>query len=215
MDWRLTPSTPVNALLLHAHPDDETIFAGGLLLNYPDWVWTLVCMTMQSRARLREYEAAVTRFVSAGVNLGRSVTLQQKDVGQRLGTADMRRWKHALEALELTPSIVFTHNSRGEYGHGHHIALSDMSHQVYDNVWEFYYPNGEVPQRRGARLNKVRLDNPRIWLKREIFESCYRSQSPGLWRDLGALMAYQFTSGCELFTSGSELASDGRSACPS
>jgi hypothetical protein len=35
----------VNAAVIHAHPDDELLFAGGLMARYPEWTWTLVSLT--------------------------------------------------------------------------------------------------------------------------------------------------------------------------
>ena len=34
----------MKAVIIVAHPDDETIWAGGLVLSHPDWDWTVLSL---------------------------------------------------------------------------------------------------------------------------------------------------------------------------
>jgi hypothetical protein len=70
----------VNAAVIHAHPDDELLFAGGLMAHYPEWTWTLVSLTTNAQA---------PRY--PGVVLGHD------DVWRLLTMAEYREWKASLE----------------------------------------------------------------------------------------------------------------------
>ncbi len=111
----------MNALVLHAHPDDELLFAGALMLSRPDWTWTTVALT--GGARKREYP---------GISLG------FPDEWRILTVDEYHDWQDAVDALDLRPDITFTHNAMGEYGHPHHMAVHRIAHELFDPVWDFY-----------------------------------------------------------------------------
>lgn len=110
----------MNALILHAHPDDEILFAGALRASRPDWVWTTVSLT--GGARAHNYP---------GISLGFD------DEWRILSLNEYREWRMAVEALGLEPDFVFTHNRMGEYGHPHHMSVHRIAHELFDNVWDF------------------------------------------------------------------------------
>ena len=37
-----------NVALIVAHPDDETLWAGGTILSHPSWKWFIVCLCRKS-----------------------------------------------------------------------------------------------------------------------------------------------------------------------
>lgn len=111
----------MQALILHAHPDDELLFAGALREARPDWVWTTVSLTDGPRAA-----------VYPGIRLA------FPDEWRLLTLREFYDWKKAVIELGLEPDIVFTHNRMGEYGHPHHMAVHKIAHSVFDNVFDFY-----------------------------------------------------------------------------
>lgn len=52
--WLFKISKP-RALLVVAHLDDETIFAGGVILSSRETQWTIVCCTTESDQRQDEF----------------------------------------------------------------------------------------------------------------------------------------------------------------
>ena len=63
MDWNILSKSDTSALLLVAHPDDETIFCGGTMLYYPKCKWQVVCMTEgEGNAAYEEFEKKLKEF---------------------------------------------------------------------------------------------------------------------------------------------------------
>ena len=112
----------MNALVLHAHPDDELLFAGALMLSRPTWGWTTVSLTAGIRAD--KYP---------GICLGHA------DEWRILAASEFASWRKSVEDLALKPDVVFTHNLMGEYGHPHHMSVHQIAHAVFScPIWDFY-----------------------------------------------------------------------------
>ncbi len=101
-------------LVLVAHPDDETLFAGGLILRYPGR-WTVICCSIPRTDPIRAW-----KFYDACASLGvfRMGVLPfiESAPDQPLGN---------LDAVDLSGfDCVVTHNENGEYGHFQHRQLN-------------------------------------------------------------------------------------------
>lgn len=194
------------ALILHAHPDDETIFAGGLMLAYPMWQWHLICLTMQpDTQRAQEYAAAAAAFKNKGVNIVNHTALHKRDTGQVLSNSEYADWLASVDELAnkgLKPDITFTHNAMGEYGHPHHMAVNKIAHKTFGNVWDFVFPGKSSvgPQVIKNSVNEVELSPEIARAKKEIFDMAYIEQQAGLWQGLPELMEYEFHQGPEIYT---------------
>lgn len=202
MNWNTSSDKP-NALLIVAHPDDETIFCGGTLLSYPEWNWNIICVTMQQDTpRPQEFDDAMKMFKNFGVNINSYLTLNKPDYNQDLSLQDHDEWKHSIIQLNAKPDIVFTHNEMGEYGHKHHIAVSKIVRELFSNVWEFVYP-GDVnisPQPRKSKVNEIQLNRNILDKKKQIYDTCYKSQVY-VKELLPHLIRYEFEISPEIFTS--------------
>ena len=113
-------------LLCVAHPDDESIFFGGLLLSRKNQKipWLVVCVTSDgSRKRQRQF------FRACGI-LGVAKA-------QFWGFADKFDQRLPIDAIveklkELPgPNEVFTHGVVGEYGHPHHQDVCYAVHRAF------------------------------------------------------------------------------------
>ena len=113
----------IDKLMIVAHPDDETIFGGNLLLNKKGW--KVICITNASNS-IRRGE-----FIHA----------------MKLIKAEYEMWDHEDTffngnfhpqlIIDLTKiflakpyKLIVTHNSNGEYGHIQHKAL----HRIVRNI---------------------------------------------------------------------------------
>lgn len=201
MNWNIIKKDNVDALLIVAHPDDETIFCGGTMLSFPNWNWKVICVTMQmNTVRPYEFGKAMSQYKHCGVNIVSYLTLDQRDEGQNLSSREVAEWETSIQKLNLLPDIVFTHNEMGEYGHNHHMELSRIVQQTFSNVWKFVYPGDDAifSQLRKSKVNTVSLREDILNKKRKIFDNCYKSQVE-VWRDHPGLMKYEFESGFETF----------------
>lgn len=94
-----------------AHPDDETLWAGGLMLMHPDAEWTVVTICRKSDAdRAPKFFKALTGFGANGY-------MGDLDDGPEQEPLDNGKIQRTI--MELLPSdrfdVVVTHSTAGEY----------------------------------------------------------------------------------------------------
>ncbi len=189
------PEAPRKALLLVAHPDDETIFAGGLLLARNEWEWHIVCMTGVEERR-SQFDRAIEAYRNCGVNIA---STRNHEFIDRAHQADRRLWLAALAKEDCTSwDIVVTHGARGEYGHHHHIWLNHIAHLLYENVWDFFAPRSPVEQLVKTRTMSVPTDER----KAGIFYGAYGNIALGLREYAPYLTDAQMSCEPEFFTQG-------------
>jgi LmbE family N-acetylglucosaminyl deacetylase len=123
------------AVVVCAHPDDETLFFAGLILEHPFVDWTIVCVTdgnadRQGGRRFKDFHSACRKLGAA-----RSIQLHYEDKYSRrikpeLLIADLKDLQ-----TQFKWDIVFTHSPIGDYGHPHHQDVSYSTHQSFKQVW--------------------------------------------------------------------------------
>lgn len=99
------------AAVITAHPDDETLWAGGTILQKTDWNWFIVCLSRsQDVDRGKRFKKALKRLNASGVmgNMNDSTDLKP------ICEAEVEN-----AILALMPrkhfNIILSHNPKGEY----------------------------------------------------------------------------------------------------
>jgi LmbE family N-acetylglucosaminyl deacetylase len=163
---------PSSVAVIVAHPDDETLWAGGTILSHPSWRCFIVCLCRGS-----DKERA-PRFYNALKVLKSEGTIGNLDDGpdqKPLEEKDVERV--IMELLHLKHfDLIITHNPTGEYTrHLRHEetskAVINLWHagKIFTNeLWTFAYEDGNrayypKPVQNATRYHTL---TKRIWLKK-------------------------------------------------
>ena len=127
--WKKT-SGHLDYLLISTHPDDDTLFMGGIIPTYgaeQGYVGTVAYVTTPSRLRVNEAVMGVWAMGSeyypffldfCDLNNQRSVEARNKFPQEAVTLAVVRLLR------QQRPLVVFTHDVNGEYGHWQHKIVS-------------------------------------------------------------------------------------------
>ena len=133
-------------IVIVAHPDDETLWAGGLMLMHPKVKWTVLTL-----CRKNDPDRA-PRFFKALDKLKADGFMADLDDGPAQTPLDSKEVQKSIELL--LPSkrfdIIITHSSSGEYTrHLRHeetakavMALWKSGSLLADELWTFAYEDG-------------------------------------------------------------------------
>ncbi len=174
-----------HGLLCVAHPDDESIFFAGLLLQKKSVNWTVVCVTDgnadgQGQKRHRQ-------FLRACRLLGVKRCLHWKFPDKYECRLPVEKLIHELSALP-EPAQVYTHGILGEYEHPHHQDVSFAVHSAFSNrvpVWSVAY--NSYPE---VRIN---LSATQFTVKSKILTEIYGSETQRFLNLLPATSSEGFT----------------------
>jgi len=135
-----------NVALIVAHPDDETLWAGGTILSHPTWKCFIVCLCRGNDSdRAPKFHEALKILKSKG-NMG------DLDDGPDQKPLDEKEVEGAI--LNLLPlrhfDLIITHNPNGEYTK--HLRHEEISKAVLilwqtgklsaSELWTFAYEDG-------------------------------------------------------------------------
>ena len=162
----------LNVCIIVAHPDDETLWAGGLILMHPQWR----CFIL-SLCRASDSDRA-PKFKQALSNLGALGTMADMDDGPE---------QHPLSQVELQQTImtgidpplcdlILTHGAKGEYTrHRRHEEVSQAVLELVQcgkircqELWQFAYEDGSgqyVPKADAQASYSVSLPDD-IWKRK-------------------------------------------------
>lgn len=162
-----------NCAVIVAHPDDETLWAGGTILMHPETQWTILTLCrMSDPDRSPKFDKAMNRLGAKGI-------MGDIDDGPEQAPLDCYEVQCAITEL-LHPSsfdLIITHGCRGEYTrHLRHeetgkavLALWESGKLPAKEIWMFAYEDGG-----GKYLPRPIKDaDIRIKLQEEIWQKKY------------------------------------------
>ena len=148
-----------NNVIVTAHPDDETLWCGGLPIRFSDRKWTVICCTIPRADPVR-----AEKFFDACRVLGATPVLRRY-----LETEPMD-----FRGLDLSEfDCVVSHNPGGEYGHPQHKEVSRfvLSNYRASQTMLFGY-GGQI-----KTVTDIILD-PQEYSQKLAALKCYDHQSP-------------------------------------
>lgn len=212
--WLFNISKP-RVLLVVAHADDETIFAGGLILCSRKTKWTIICVNPQGSQRKAEFLSACQFLANESGNQINPISLDP--VLDSQGHINMSWLDKQLRSYATGYDFVLTHNREGEYGNENHrrvhrCVIDSISNP---NIWVFISPgsknvNQEKLKSKKPEGNVTLYLSPEIRkLKIEAFQECHVSQAKLygydktgklLNTDLRETLLWEFESGKEMYS---------------
>ena len=204
------------ALVIVAHPDDETVWMGGTILKYKNWTWRIISAVQvrDNVDRFLDLKKAAKEYRAHGVSnidvetAGLTDTLHKEEI-KKLNQENKLRQYFSERQEELKDfTIIFTHNKQGEYwvpnGHAQHILVYKIVSEVFKgkDIYQFCCPvHGEKPE-DFTFWKEIKLNKKILNIKRSIFNSCYPTENY-LWNnnDMSKEMDFEFNKGGEVFLS--------------
>jgi LmbE family N-acetylglucosaminyl deacetylase len=171
---------PKSVAVIVAHPDDETLWAGGITLSHPSWRWFIVCLCRGSdKDRAPRFYKALKILKSEGI-------MGDLDDGPEQNPLEGKEVERAIMQL-LPPThfdLIISHNPSGEYTR--HIRHEEVSKAVIKlwhagkistkKLWTFAYEDGgkEFYPKPVENATICHILTKRIWLRKySIITSTY------------------------------------------
>jgi len=161
-----------NVALIVAHPDDETLWAGGTVLSHPSWECFIVCLCRKSDTeRAQKFDKAMKAFKCTGI---------MGDLDDGPGQKPIPEKEIEQLILELLPAkhfnLLITHSTSGEYTR--HVRHEETARAVIklwhtgkihtNELWTFAYEDGNKAYYPKPLINATiyRTLTRRIWLRK-------------------------------------------------
>jgi LmbE family N-acetylglucosaminyl deacetylase len=155
-----------------AHPDDETLWAGGTILSHPNHNWFIVCLCRASDTdRAPRFYNALKLYRAKGI---------MGDIDDGPNQHPLNKDELEKEILKLLPSthfdLILTHNSTGEYTR--HLRHEEINRAVMSlwhrgkisakELWTFAYEDGNKAYLPLAVNNADIVDklSEKTWIKK-------------------------------------------------
>lgn len=176
----MADKTPKTVAIIVAHPDDETLWAGGTILDNPSWTCFIISLCRASDTdRAPKFYKVLKALNSEGIMADLDDGPEQKP----LNATQLER-----TILDLLPhphfDLIITHNPNGEYTR--HLRHEEVSKAVISlwfsgeitatELWTFAYEDGQKTYYPKPIKNApiYRPLSKRLWLKkRKLMTALY------------------------------------------
>ena len=139
----------MKALVIVAHPDDETIWMGGKILSERDWEWTILSLCRKDDPDRKPKFFGVCKELNAR---GFISDLDDDHPERKLASLDEVAKRVEPIVTDKRFDVVYTHGPNGEYGHNRHIETNLTVRRMFEEgliqakqLFEFNYRRVEKP----------------------------------------------------------------------
>jgi LmbE family N-acetylglucosaminyl deacetylase len=166
------PGESARVAIIVAHPDDETLWAGGLLLSHPEWSTFILSLCRgEDSDRAPKFRQALEALFAEGA-------MANLDDGPDQFPLATQRVQDTILALlpKQDYDLVLTHAPQGEYTwHRRHGEVSMAVGELWrdgrllaSHMWQFAYEDGGGTYAPQARQDStLRLPLPEsVWLRK-------------------------------------------------
>ncbi|NLX14032.1 MAG: PIG-L family deacetylase [Phycisphaerales bacterium] len=178
---------PLSAVIVVAHPDDETLWAGGEILAHPDWEWFII-----SLCRASDVDRSV-RFRRALEQLNATGCMADLDDGPEQAPLPSELIRQTILSLlpERPLNCIYTHGPEGEYTrHRRHEEVSRAVHEAWtggqiitEQLRMFAYEDGQRSYYpRAIESAHIQRSLPEaLWQRKHAIIVDVYGFSPGSW----------------------------------
>src|SRR3989344_4055684 len=137
----------IKALVIVAHPDDETIWMGGTIMRYKNWDWTIFSLCRVNDKDREPKFRKVCKHLKAKSIMTDLDDEKLHDINPNEIIGIIKK-----NLSETEYDYVFTHGKNGEYGHKRHIEIYKAVKKMIKNkliktrnLYYFSYMPGKIP----------------------------------------------------------------------
>lgn len=163
-------------LVIVAHPDDETIWMGGILLKHrDDWNTTIICLCRRDdKDRAPKFKKACN-FYNAKCFMS---DLEDEKLNEIQLNEVVKRIK---KFADKDYDYIFTHGNNGEYGHKRHIDVNKAVMQMIqqkDLLAKIFFVFAYTKKGKVCFANKnadkfIKYNDSQLKLKKKIIQNTY------------------------------------------
>ncbi len=177
----------MSVAVIVAHPDDETLWAGGLILSHPEWDWFICTLCRAGDPdRAPRFGRVLERYGARGTMADLDDAPEQEPLADELVQGTV---------LSLLPrrffDLVLTHGPKGEYTrHRRHeevsraVALLWLEKRIQaERLWMFAYEDGgkQYLPRADARAHRTDILPEDMWQEKYRIVTGIYGFGPDTW----------------------------------